>query len=111
MASFRKKLHDLDKKDEPAIAALPNETAAQLPPVAENTKPPEPIDTPSSIEDAQRNALRDRLREMNQAEAVVKSSLAQQQRLATEPRQNPAEAALAQMPPRVQRWFREYPEL
>src|SRR5215475_4262212 len=47
---------------------------------------------------------------MENARDLQRAAFEQQQRMATEPQQDPREAALAQMPERVQRWYRDHPE-
>src|SRR5262249_20315890 len=110
MASVRKKYQSqLATKDESPVASTPVQ-AAELPPVAADAKPPEPINTEAPAEGPQRDAiaLQLSLREMETAEALQRDAVQQQQRLAAEPpkqqQQPPA------MPAAVEKWLIEHPE-
>src|SRR5262245_21795881 len=115
MASVRRKYQSqLTAKDESPVTTTPQETAAKLPEPAVDAKPPEPINTEAPAEVAAKHALRDRLREMEQAEGIARE-VQQQQHLAAEPqqqqRQPTFEEAIAHLPERIQRWCRADPRL
>jgi hypothetical protein len=67
MASLRKKLTE-------PVTTTPNETAAQLPPVAADAKPPPelPEVKSSPADEAGKAALKQRLAEMERAEAITR---------------------------------------
>jgi hypothetical protein len=107
MASLRKKYQqpivDSDKSG-PPVAAVPQETAAKLPEPA-----PQPVDQPTAAEsdpvgEAERSALRDRLREMERA-SIVQHALTQRRQLATEPAR-----PVPEVPGPVKAWLAEHPE-
>src|SRR5262249_11170621 len=85
------------------------------PPPGVEPKPIEPVVESSPAEEAAQNALRKRLKEMENAEALQRQQ--QQPQHAAEPQapqepQEPTlEQAIAGLPKRVQRWYREHPEL
>src|SRR5262245_16678081 len=108
-------------KDEPPVMSPPQVTAAELPesvdvkPV-EIERPPRESDP---VRDAEQSAIRQRLREMEQAEKLVQETANQhqQQRLATEPPPQPqqpltVEQMLANsgLPERAQHWLRQRPD-
>src|SRR5262245_46655885 len=113
MASVRRKYQSqVAAKDESPVASTP-QVAAEPPPVAADVKPPEPINTESAADVAAKTALRDRLREMEQAEGFARE-VQQQQHLAAEPQQQQQptfEEAIAHLPERIQRWCRTDPRL
>src|SRR5262245_30020885 len=80
MSSFRRKPNGgIESKDAPPVAAMPQGTAAQLPPVSEAPKQPVEIEAePTPVEKAAASALRDRIAEMDRAEALVQQSSAPQ---------------------------------
>src|SRR5215813_4125697 len=86
--------------------------AAEPPPAVE-TKPVEPMVESSPAEEAAQNALRQRLKEMENAEALQRQQQQPQPQHAEEPQaqQEPTlEQVIANLPPRVQRWYRAHPE-
>src|SRR5262245_31907490 len=97
MASYRKKYIDQvpspASDDELPVSTLPSARAAVAEPAALAAEPSKPVqqqpapDEPSPVEAAAQNALRDRLREMETAEAIARSSTSQQPSYATEPPQ------------------------
>src|SRR5262249_16780641 len=89
----------------------PQETAAKLPEPAVDAKPPEPITTESPADVAAKNALRDRLREMEQAETIVREATTAQQQEPQQPQQLTLEQPLAHLPERIQQWCKTDPRL
>lgn len=59
-------------REEPPVSTPPAVTAAELPPIAADIKPPEPIEEKSPAEKAGESALRQRLKEMENAEAITR---------------------------------------
>src|SRR5215813_8025534 len=112
MASVRRKYQSqLAAKDESPVTTTPQETAAKLPEPAVDAKPPEPINTEAPAEVAAKTALRDRLREMEQAETIVREATTAQQQEPQEQRQPTLEEAIAGLPERIQRWCKIDPRL
>src|SRR5262245_3922538 len=110
MAALLKKYRDRFEKDAAPTASTPVQ-AAQLPDPVADPKLVEPVAESSPAEDAGKNAIRERLQEMEAAEANARQAAAPQQpHYAHDPQPDPIEAALAGMPERVQRWCREHPE-
>src|SRR5262245_42247798 len=107
MSSFRRKPNGgIESKDAPSVAAMPQGTAAQLPPVSEAPKQPVEIEAePTPVEKAAASALRDRIAEMDRAEALVQQSSAPQPS-AIEPQQ---QAALP-VPAAVQQFLADNPQ-
>src|SRR5215471_509315 len=107
MASVRRKYQShLAAKDEPPVTTMPQETAAKLPEPAADATPPPPIETESPADVAAKHALRDRLREMEQAEGFAREVQQQQHLAAEQPqeqRQPTFEEAIAHLPERIQR--------
>jgi hypothetical protein len=116
MSSLRKRysLVSVDRPDSPPVAATPV-AAAEPPPAAEAPKPLEDLAPEKSpTEQASTQAIVDRLREMNAAETLQRAPAVQHyERVESRPPEppDPVEAAIATMPPRVQRWYRSNPEL
>jgi len=105
MASVRRKYQSqLAAKDESPVTTTPQETAAKLPEPAVDAKPPEPITTESPADVAAKNSLRDRLREMEQAEGFAREAVQQQRQQPQQQQQPPA------MPAAVEKWLIEHPE-
>src|SRR5262245_3254004 len=100
MASMRRK-YQSRVEDSAPVASTPVQ-AAEPPPVAADAKPPEPINTESPADVAAKHALRDRLREMEQAETIVREATTAQQ--PQQPQQPTLEEAIAHLPERIQRW-------
>src|SRR5262249_30708384 len=117
MASLRRKyavqFEGPTKDGAPPVTTMPNLTAAQPPaPVADAPKPAE-LETESPADVAAQNALRDRLKEMERAEALQRQQPQQPPQRAEEPQQaqEPTlEQIIAGFPERVQRWYRAHPE-
>src|SRR5262245_20875454 len=106
MASLRKpQARPEVPSNAPPTAALPQESAAQLPPVADSPAPLEPIEKPDPVRAAESSAIRDRLREMENAQELVRQAAQQQPQYAAEPRQQ-----APQMPVHVAEWFNGHPE-
>jgi len=87
----------------------PPVTGAKMPEPAADTKPPELPETKSPADQAAESALRQRLKEMENAEALQRQQPPQFAEEPQEPQQ--PQDPLALLPPRVQRWYREHPEL
>jgi hypothetical protein len=81
-----------------------------LPEPAE-TKPLEQPETKSPADQAAENALRQRLKEMERAEALQRGQQQQPQIAEPPPEPQQQEDPLAHLPSRVQRWYRAHPEL
>src|SRR5262245_15772139 len=110
MASVRRKYQSqLTAKDEPVVAATPQ--VAAEPPPAVDARPPEPITTESPADVAAKNALRDRLREMEQAETIVREATTAQQQEPQQPQQLTLEQQIAHLPERIQQWCKTDPRL
>jgi hypothetical protein len=119
MASLRKRYApavSAERPDSPPVAATPV-AAAEPPPAAEAPKPLEELapEKPSPSDEAANNAMKARLAEMDRAETLQRAPPVQHyERVESrppEPAADPMEAAIAAMPPRVQRWYRNNPEL
>jgi hypothetical protein len=118
MASLRKRYADRIEassvKDEPPVTTAPTEAAKLPEPVTEPPPPEMPEKTESPADVAAKTALKQRLREMEQAETLQQQHTVQHhQRMAAEPQpQQPPtfEETIAHLPERVQRWYRGNPE-
>src|SRR5262245_12859468 len=114
MASPRKKysaqVEERTNKDAP-VAAAPVQ-AAEPPPVVDAPKPAEPLEVECPVEEARRNALKQRLQEVERADQLNRQQLEQQRRLTQEAQQpvDPIEQAIATAPERVKRWYRANPQ-
>src|SRR5262245_26136189 len=118
MASLRKRYVDrieaTPHQDALPVASPPEITAAELPPPATDAKPPEQPDTESPAEKAAQAEITKRLAEMENAEHLAREAQQPQPHVAEPPPQQPVdplEQAIADLPPRVQRWYRAHPEL
>src|SRR5262245_17146453 len=112
MASVRRKYQShLAAKDEPPVTTMPQHTSAKLPEPAVDAKPPEPITKESPADVAARSALRDRLREMEQAETIVREVTTAQQQEPQQPQQLTLEQQIAHLPERIQQWCKADPRL
>jgi len=114
MASLRKKYQvqfgSPGKDDDVSPVLPPPVMGAELPPAVE-PKPIEPVVETSPADEAGKNRLRDELRKMERAEALQRERQ-QSPQLAEEPQESQQpQDPLALLPPRVQRWYREHPEL
>lgn len=118
MASLRKRYADRievsPRQDELPVTTASTE-AAKLPEPVTELPPPEMPETKESPADvAAKNALRERLREMENAEALTRQAQQQPQH-ATEPRQEPQEPTfeecIAHLPERARGWYRRDPKL
>jgi hypothetical protein len=123
MASLRRRTQDRlevgPRQEAPPVSTPPQVTAAELPePAADAGKPPPEPETESPAERAGKDALRQRLQEMERAETLTRQAQQPPQQ-AAEPRQEPQEPQeppsledyIAHLPPRVQSWYRKHPEL
>jgi hypothetical protein len=109
MASLRKRYAPAvsAERSEAPVATTPT-TAASPPPVAEAPKNIEqPTESSSPADVAASTAIRDRLREMQQAETMVQQQAAPR---ATEPRVAPPEQTAQAIPEPVQRWLDQHPQ-
>src|SRR5262245_33388691 len=102
MASLRRKYQEHievgPRQDEPPVSPLPEGTAAKLPEPAVDAKPPPEMPettTESPAEKAGKEALRNRLAEMERAETLTRQAQQPPQR-AAEPPQEPQEPTLEQ---------------
>ena len=113
MASLRKKyqaqLGSPERDDGPPVLPPPA-TGAKMPEPAADAGPPELPETKSPADQAAESALRQRLEEMENAEALQRQQ--QQPRFAEEPQapQEPQDP-LAHLPPRIRDWYERHPEL
>jgi hypothetical protein len=115
MSSIRKRYNDASPhQDDPPVTTPPTD-AAKLPEPAVDVKPPpempETKESPADV--AAKNALRERLREMENAETLTRQAQ-QPSQYAAEPRQQPQEPPtleqqIAHLPERVQRWYKAEP--
>src|SRR5262245_38332334 len=113
MASLRKKYQPQfgspTKDDEPPVMPPPV-TGAKMPEPAVDATPPELPEAKSAADQAADESLRKRLAEMERAESLQREQ--QQPHFAEEPQESQQpQDPLALLPPRVQRWYREHPEL
>jgi hypothetical protein len=122
MARLRSKSYR-ESAEGPVTSAPTN--GAELPPVAAH-KPVEPIAVGNAVKQAEQSALRDRLREMENAEGIAREVLSQQPRLATElpteplaiEQEEPQEQPLtveqiiegSGLPERAKTWLRAHPD-
>jgi hypothetical protein len=121
MASLRKKyapqVETPSADNDAPIASTPVQ-GAEPPPQAVETKPPQPPTTEkqSPADEAAKDALRQRLAEMERAEMLVHQQQPQQapQHLAAEPQLQPPTTeqiiANARVPDRAKNWLRQHPE-
>jgi hypothetical protein len=116
MASLRRKYQGVESKDAPPVTTVPNETAAQLPEPVVDAKPLEqPAAELSPAEQAAQSALKQRLQEMQHAEALTRQAINQQPQYAPEPQepQMPtAEQIIASsgLPENAKDWLRAHPD-
>jgi hypothetical protein len=114
MTSVRKKYQDRveigSHNEGPPAATIPAQ-GAELPPAAE-TKPPEPPVESNPVRDAERNALKQRLAEMENAEGFARQAQQQPQYAAepSQPPQEPLAAFLASVPEAIGEWLQAHPE-
>jgi hypothetical protein len=108
MASLRKRFQNrVESADAPPVQTAPT-AAAQLPdPVPDAPKPPE-LKTESPADVAASAALRDRLKEMENAEQLVRQAAQQHPQYAAEPPQEPQQPPA--MPARVEKWLADHPQ-
>jgi hypothetical protein len=118
MASLRKRYADRieasPRRDEPPVTTAPTDAAKLPEPVTEPPPPEMPEKTESPADVAAKTALKQRLREMEQAETLQQQHTVQHhQRMAAEPQQQQSptvEEMIAHLPERAQRWYRGNPE-
>src|SRR5262249_41540373 len=111
MASLRKRYQDRieagPRQNEPPVSTPPVKAAE--PPPAVEPKPIEQPQTESPADTAARTALRERLREMENAEALTHQAQQPQPQYAAEPQQQQQPQQPA-MPAQVQKWLAEHPQ-
>jgi hypothetical protein len=111
MASFRKKYAETSPRQDDPPVSVPPTGAAKPPEPAIDVKPPPEMEekTESPADAAAKSAMRERLREMENAETLTRQ--AQQQPQYAEPpqpqQQQPQQPA---MPSHIERWLDEHPE-
>jgi hypothetical protein len=124
MASLRKKYQgNGEDKDAPPVTTMPPGTEAKLPPIADARPPPEmPEPESSPAEQAAQTAIKQRLAEMERAEALTRQQQsAQQPQFATELAIEPQEPeqqqpttehiiASSSLPERMKNWLRQHPD-
>jgi hypothetical protein len=118
MASLRKRYQEhveaSPRQDGPPVTTAPTE-AAKLPP-AVDARPPEPITTESPADIAGKDAIRQRLREIENAERITREPVSHPQYASEpppqlqDPQEPTLEQAIAHLPERVQRWYKAHPE-
>jgi len=111
MASLRKRyqgrVEASGRQDGPPVTTPPT-GAAKLPDAVADPKPLEMPEAESPVDAAAKNALRERLREMESAEALSRRQPQQQPQYAAEPQQQqPQQPA---MPAHVQEWLSRHPQ-
>jgi hypothetical protein len=119
MASLRKRYAAVsaERPDSPPVAATPVAAAEPPPPAAAEATPIQDIaEKPSPSDEAANNAIKARLAEMERAETLQRGPAVQHfersvEARPPEPASDPMEAAIAALPPRVQTWYRNKPEL
>src|SRR5215471_16700025 len=108
MASLRKKYSAEGPRHDGPSVTVPPTGAAKLPDAVADPKPPEMPETESPVDAAAKNALRDRLREMETAEALSRRQPQQQQPQHAEP--EAPQQQQQKMQPRVQEWLSRHPQ-
>jgi hypothetical protein len=103
MSSPRKRFQGADA---PPVTTVPNETAAKLPDPVADARPPEQLKTESPADEAGKAALKQRLAEMERAEAITRQAI-QEPQYAPEPQESQPPPA---MPARVEKWLAEHPQ-
>src|SRR5215467_3859634 len=107
MASLRKKYSAAGPRQDGPSVTVPPTGAARLPDAVADPKPPEMPETESPVDAAAKNALRERLREMENAEALSRRQPQQQPHAAEPQQQQPQQPA---MPAHVQEWLSRHPQ-
>jgi hypothetical protein len=120
MSSFRKKYQHAEaapREEAVPVTTVPEGAAAKLPEPVTEPPPPEMPETKESPADvAAKTALKQRLREMEQAETLQQQQAVQHhQRMAAEPQQSQEpptlEQQIAHLPERAKGWYRRDPKL
>jgi hypothetical protein len=116
MASFRRK-YQIESPDAPPVTTVPNEAAAELPPPVDAKSPEPPAAEPGPADEAAKTALRQRLQEMENAEALQREAAVAQQhpQFAAEPQeqQMPTAEGIIEgsgLPENAKSWLRAHPE-
>ena len=111
MASLRKRyqgrVEASGRQDGPPVTTPPT-GAAKLPDAVADPKPLEMPEAESPVDAAAKNALRERLREMESAEALNRRQPQQQPQYAAEPQQQQPQQPT--MPAHVATWLAEHPQ-
>jgi hypothetical protein len=102
-----------ESRNAPPVSVPPTE-AAKLPEPAPDPKPPEPMAESTAAELAGQASLKQRLKEMENAELLTRAAVSHPQpppqlQEPQEP-QNPVEAFLAKVPEATRNWLRAHPE-
>ncbi len=116
MASFRRK-YQVESKDGPPVTTVPVAGAEPPPPVVDAKPPEPPAAEPSPADEAAKTALRQRLQEMENAEALQREAAVAQQhpQLAIEPQepQMPTAEQIIEgsgLPENAKDWLRAHSE-
>jgi len=110
MASFRKKPSAIEQTDAP-VAPAPQAIAAELPPVSETpSDEPLQIETLSAVDKAGQDALRARLREMENAQALRQQAAQPPPPPPPQHANEPPQYAAPEVPAAVQRWVDAHSE-
>jgi hypothetical protein len=112
--ALRNKRYVEEGRNAPPVSVPPTE-AAKLPEPAVDAKPPEPMAESTPADEAGRAALKQRLKEMENAELLTRAAVSHPQpppqlQEPQEPQQPTLEQAIAHLPERVQRWYKAHPE-
>ena len=116
MVSLRKRyvnrIEASPHQDAPPVSAPPEITAAELPPIAADAKPPEPVVETGPAEAAASSFIKDRLSEMERAEALHREQQQPPQPRAAEPTPLDAEEIIAgsNIPDLAKNWLRQHLE-
>jgi hypothetical protein len=111
--ALRNKRFVEEGRNAPPVSVPPTE-AAKLPEPVADAKPPEPMAESTPADEAGRAALKQRLKEMENAELLTRAAVSHPQPppQLQEPQgpQNPVEAFLAKVPEATRNWLRAHPE-
>jgi hypothetical protein len=118
MASLRKRYQtSVESKDGPPVTTVPVAGAEPPPPVVDAKPPEPPAAEPSPADEAAKTALRQRLQEMENAEALQREATVAQQhpQFATEPQEQQMPTAeqiieSSGLPENAKDWLRRYPD-
>ena len=116
MASLRKKyqqhVESSHRDDDEPIAAYPRPSAATPPPAVEHPEPPALEERPPE-EVAAKNAIQERLREMQEAEQQAREPVEQPHAAEPPPRQQTPEEFINHLdvPETTKKWLKRHPEV